>query len=81
MLQGVPRRVNDEVFIAMAKALNFINPDELSMTCMSHFCPSIFTSKDSLCSMMLQLIKTCCCKFYDGVFVRMLMMSARMQVY
>jgi uncharacterized protein with NAD-binding domain and iron-sulfur cluster len=28
----VPRRVNDEVFIAMAKALNFINPDELSMT-------------------------------------------------
>ncbi|BDA45733.1 15-cis-phytoene desaturase, chloroplastic/chromoplastic [Coccomyxa sp. Obi] len=31
--QGVPRRVNDEVFIAMAKALNFINPDELSMTC------------------------------------------------
>ena len=47
MLQGVPRRVNDEVFIAMAKALNFINPDELSMTCMSHFCPSIFTSKYS----------------------------------
>lgn len=33
LLQGVPRRVNDEVFIAMAKALNFINPDELSMTC------------------------------------------------
>lgn len=32
-MQGVPRRVNDEVFIAMAKALNFINPDELSMTC------------------------------------------------
>ncbi|GAX84810.1 hypothetical protein CEUSTIGMA_g12231.t1 [Chlamydomonas eustigma] len=30
--QGVPDRVNDEVFIAMAKALNFINPDELSMT-------------------------------------------------
>ncbi len=29
--QGVPDRVNDEVFIAMAKALNFINPDELSM--------------------------------------------------
>lgn len=23
--QGVPERVNDEVFIAMAKALNFIN--------------------------------------------------------
>jgi len=29
----VPARVNDEVFIAMAKALNFINPDELSMVC------------------------------------------------
>lgn len=32
-LQGVPERVNDEVFIAMAKALNFCNPDELSMVC------------------------------------------------
>lgn len=31
--QGVPERVNDEVFIAMAKALNFINPNELSMQC------------------------------------------------
>nr|AFH53811.1 phytoene desaturase [Narcissus tazetta subsp. chinensis] len=31
--QGVPDRVNDEVFIAMSKALNFINPDELSMQC------------------------------------------------
>ena len=31
--QGVPMRVNDEVFIAMAKALNFIDPDELSMIC------------------------------------------------
>ena len=31
--QGVPARVNDEVFIAMAKALNFINPEELSMQC------------------------------------------------
>jgi len=31
--QGVPARVNDEVFIAMSKALNFINPDELSMQC------------------------------------------------
>jgi 15-cis-phytoene desaturase len=30
--QGVPDRVNDEVFIAMAKALAFIGPDELSMT-------------------------------------------------
>nr|ADK54935.1 phytoene desaturase [Paphiopedilum armeniacum] len=31
--QGVPGRVCDEVFIAMSKALNFINPDELSMQC------------------------------------------------
>jgi 15-cis-phytoene desaturase len=31
--QGVPDRVNDEVFIAMAKALNFIDPDELAMIC------------------------------------------------
>nr|AFH53810.1 phytoene desaturase [Narcissus tazetta subsp. chinensis] len=31
--QGVPDRVNDEVSIAMSKALNFINPDELSMQC------------------------------------------------
>lgn len=31
--QGVPSRVNDEVFIAMAKALNFIDPDDLSMIC------------------------------------------------
>ncbi|CAM9212812.1 unnamed protein product [Ectocarpus sp. 4 AP-2014] len=30
--QGVPDRVNDEVFIAMAKALNFIDPENLSMT-------------------------------------------------
>ncbi|KAJ7568378.1 hypothetical protein O6H91_01G030000 [Diphasiastrum complanatum] len=31
--QGIPERVSDEVFIAMSKALNFINPDELSMQC------------------------------------------------
>ncbi|KAL2607866.1 hypothetical protein R1flu_026439 [Riccia fluitans] len=31
--QGVPKRVNDEVFIAMSKALNFIDPDDLSMQC------------------------------------------------
>jgi len=29
---NVPDRVNDEVFIAMAKALDFIDPDKLSMT-------------------------------------------------
>ncbi|BAM80526.1 phytoene desaturase [Cyanidioschyzon merolae strain 10D] len=28
--QGIPERVNDEIFIAMSKALNFINPDEIS---------------------------------------------------
>ncbi|KAL9397644.1 hypothetical protein Peur_011897 [Populus x canadensis] len=31
--QGVPDRVTTEVFIAMSKALHFINPDELSMQC------------------------------------------------
>jgi 15-cis-phytoene desaturase len=31
-LQGVPKRVEDEVFIAMSKALNFINPGEISAT-------------------------------------------------
>tara|TARA_B100000029_G_scaffold42928_1_gene39824 strand:+ start:1826 stop:3226 length:1401 start_codon:yes stop_codon:yes gene_type:complete len=30
--QNIPERVNDEVFIAMSKALNFINPDEISST-------------------------------------------------
>jgi 15-cis-phytoene desaturase len=30
--QGIPERVNDEVFMAMSKALNFINPDEISAT-------------------------------------------------
>uniref|UniRef100_A0A7S0J5H8 Amine oxidase domain-containing protein n=1 Tax=Calcidiscus leptoporus TaxID=127549 RepID=A0A7S0J5H8_9EUKA len=29
---GMPRRVNDEIFIAMGKALDFIDPDKLSMT-------------------------------------------------
>jgi 15-cis-phytoene desaturase len=31
-LQNVPERVEKEVFIAMSKALNFINPDRLSAT-------------------------------------------------
>ncbi|KAI3956310.1 hypothetical protein MKX01_004934 [Papaver californicum] len=31
---GVTDRVTDEVFIAMSKELNFINPDELSMQCL-----------------------------------------------
>jgi 15-cis-phytoene desaturase len=30
--KGLPPRINDEVFIAMAKALDFIDPDKLSMT-------------------------------------------------
>ena len=29
---NIPERVNDEVFIAMSKALNFIGPDEISST-------------------------------------------------
>ncbi len=31
-LQKIPERVNDEVFIAMSKSLNFIDPDEISAT-------------------------------------------------
>ena len=31
-IHNIPDRVNDEVFIAMSKALNFINPDEISST-------------------------------------------------
>merc|ERR1712072_1679335 len=29
---GMPDRINSEVFISMAKALDFIDPDKLSMT-------------------------------------------------
>merc|ERR1719321_1824773 len=29
---GMPERINEEVFISMAKALDFIDPDKLSMT-------------------------------------------------
>jgi len=29
---NMPERINTEVFIAMAKALDFIDPDKLSMT-------------------------------------------------
>jgi len=29
---GMPRRINDEIFIAMGKALDFIDPERLSMT-------------------------------------------------
>ncbi len=37
--QGVPERVNDEVFIAMAKALNFINVSLSSKDTVSDFIP------------------------------------------
>lgn len=30
--QNIPERVNDEVFVAMSKALNFIGPDDISTT-------------------------------------------------
>ncbi|WP_216922041.1 15-cis-phytoene desaturase [Synechococcus sp. CCAP 1479/9] len=31
-IHNIPERVNDEVFLAMSKALNFINPEEISST-------------------------------------------------
>ena len=31
-LHNIPERVNEEVFLAMSKALNFIGPDEISST-------------------------------------------------
>ena len=31
-IHNIPERVNDQVFIAMSKALNFIDPDEISAT-------------------------------------------------
>lgn len=31
--RGIPRRVSDEVFLAMSKALGFIGPEKLSMQC------------------------------------------------
>nr|AUE44531.1 phytoene desaturase [Grateloupia filicina] len=31
-MQGIPKTVNDEVFVAMSKALNFIGPDDISTT-------------------------------------------------
>ena len=36
--QGVPERVNDEVFIAMAKALNFINVRNILHSCENLLC-------------------------------------------
>jgi 15-cis-phytoene desaturase len=29
---GMPQSISDEIFVAMAKALDFIDPDKLSMT-------------------------------------------------
>ena len=37
-LQGVPPRVNDEVFIAMAKALNFIDVRPQPLLCCACCC-------------------------------------------
>eukprot|EP00887_Chlorella_sp_A99_P002013 scaffold18.g2013.t1 len=57
--QGVPARVNDEVFIAMAKALNFIDPDELSMICERHGSKMAFLDgapPERLCQPMVDYI-------------------------
>jgi 15-cis-phytoene desaturase len=46
---GIPERVNEEVFIAMAKSLNFIGPDEISstiiLTAMNRFLQERYGSK------------------------------------
>jgi 15-cis-phytoene desaturase len=46
---GIPERVNKEVFIAMAKSLNFIGPDEISatiiLTAMNRFLQERYGSK------------------------------------
>ena len=43
---GMPRRISDEIFVAMAKALDFIDPEKLSMavvlTAMNRFLVSVF---------------------------------------
>jgi 15-cis-phytoene desaturase len=46
---GIPERVNDEIFIAMAKSLNFIGPDDISstiiLTAMNRFLQERYGSK------------------------------------
>ena len=46
---SIPERVNDEIFIAMAKSLNFIDPDEISstviLTAMNRFLQERYGSK------------------------------------
>jgi 15-cis-phytoene desaturase len=46
---GIPERVNDEIFIAMSKSLNFIGPDEISstiiLTAMNRFLQERYGSK------------------------------------
>lgn len=46
---GIPERVNDEIFIAMSKSLNFIDPDEISatviLTAMNRFLQERYGSK------------------------------------
>ena len=53
--QNVPMRVNDEVFIAMAKALNFIDPDSLSMTVVLTALNRFLNVRLSTCCASLQL--------------------------
>ena len=42
---NIPERVNDEVFIAMSKALNFIGPDEISSTVTTNCIKPLLTRK------------------------------------
>ncbi len=39
---NIPERVNEEVFIAMSKALNFIGPDQISATILLNGSKSLF---------------------------------------
>ena len=70
--QNIPERVNDEVFIAMSKALNFINPEEISstvlLTALNRFLQEKNGSKmafldgappERLCQPIVDYIKSC----------------------
>ena len=55
--QGVPERVNDEVFIAMAKALNFINvriPPPVPLACFCDWLPH-HCAASSICCVPLSV--------------------------
>ncbi len=71
-LQNIPERVNDEVFIAMSKALNFIGPSEISstvlLTALNRFLQEKNGSKmafldgsptERLCQPMVKHIQSC----------------------